>query len=235
MKYFPRNLAMPIQDVMANPREYIIPENLKAIEYLWDMNIMTKQTNDYENEDSWIAIGMLSKENEDIYNEMRNNKIFRDPRTPGILTQYGNGFRIPIKPGTKDTFETFLQLFNQFQVQDVQRDGYMTIDEFYANYTDCWKVIHNPYIDLEPKFEDYENLYTYREARRDFQKNKYPTTPKIRVFDETKATKSLEEYLKEAGFLDCYDAEEKKIFLNKRLYEGHMKYKANNPNQRKKR
>ena len=54
---------------------------------------------------------------------------------------------------------------------------------------------------------------------------RYPNTDKVRVYDETKATKSLEGYLEDAGLLDCYDAEEKKIFFNRRLYEGHMRYK----------
>lgn len=226
MKEFPHYTAMPIQDVMANPSKYIIPENLRSIEYLWNMNILTTQTNDYENNDSFIAIGMLSKENAEVFNEMLNDMEYRKPGCPGMLMQYGNGFIVPVKPGTKDPFEDFLPLFNKLQMQDVQRDGYLTIDEFYSRYTDCWKLIRNPYLGLEPSPYDYkDNIQEFIRVHGEFLRKKYPRTPWIGVYDETKATKSLEEYLADAGLLDCYDAEEQKIFLNRRLYEGHMLYK----------
>ena len=226
MKTFPHYVAMPIADVMNNPEEYIIPENLKAIERLWNMNILTKQTNDYENEDSWIALGMLSMENHQIFYEMYNDHSFHDPSKPGILNEYGVGFRVPVKPGTRDTYDDFLPLLKTLKMQDVQRDGYMTLDEFFSEYTDCWKVIDNPYLELEPKFEDYgDDIVALRRAMREFDLKGYPKGPRIKVYDESKATKGIEEYLYEAGFLDCYDKEEGKVFLNRRLYEGHMRYK----------
>lgn len=219
-------VSMPIQEVMANPEAFIIPENLDAVKYLWSMNIVTQQNNDYENEDSWIAIGMLSKENEEIFTRLRNDEKLQDPSKPGILDHHGRGFRVPVKPGTKKTIEDFLPLFSMLKFQDVQRDGYMTLDEFFARYTDCWKQIDNPYLELEPSPEDYmDNPKEYLKAVQEFYSMRYPNTPKIRVYDETKATKSIEEYLKDAGFLDCYDPEEKKVFLNRTLYEGHMRYK----------
>ena len=232
MKEFPHYVSMPIQEVMANPDQFIIPENLNAIEYLWNMNILTTQTNDYRNEDSWISFGILSKENADLLNEMRNNRAFLNEETPGVLNHHGIGFRVPVVPGTKDTLEDFMPLFNKLQMQDVQRDGYMTLDEFYANYTDCWKEIKNPYLELEPKIEDFGNdFYAYADAAAEFSRKRYPRTQIIRVYDETKATKTLEEYLADAGLLDCYDEEEQKVFLNRRLYEGHMRYKSINPKQ----
>ena len=227
-KEFPHYVSMPIQQVMANPNEYIIPENQRAIEYLWDMNILTTQTNDYENEDSWIALGMLSNENYKILAKMEDNPNLRNDNNPGILKNYGHGIRIPLKPGTKDTFEDFLPLMNLFQMQDVQRDGYMTINEFAANYTNCYKYVDNPYLDLEPDIRNFENPMDYLEALNEFKRMKYPTGRKIPIFDESKATKSIEEYIEEAGFKDCYDAQEQKIFLNRRLYEGHMRYKEMN-------
>ena len=225
MKEFPHYVSMPIEQVMADPDEFIIPENRRAIEYLWDMNIITQQTNDYENEDSWIALGMLSKENDKIITKMRNDMQFSDPQKPGILLHHGLGFRVPVKPGTKDTFDDFKPLFELLSMQDVERDGYMTLDEFYSRYTDCWKQIRNPYLELEPKIENYEDPREWLEASHDYYRKKYPQTPFVRVYDETKATKSLEEYLEAAEFLDCYDPEEQKVFLNRRLYEGHMRYK----------
>ncbi len=232
MKEFPHYVSMPIQKVMAHPDQFIIPENLSAIDYLWNMNILTTQTNDYSNEDSWIALGILSKENAHVLNEMRNDREYLDQDKPGILTQHGVGFRVPVVPGSKDTLEDFMPLFSRFQMQDVQRDGYMNLDEFYANYTNCWKEIKNPYLELDPKFEDFDNdFYAYADAVADFSRKKYPRTAIIRVYDETKATKTLEEYLADAGLLDCYDSEEQKVFLNRRLYEGHMRYKSVYPNK----
>ena len=224
-KEFPHYVTMPIQQVMADPDEYIIPENQRAIEYLWNMNILTTQTNDYENVDSWIALGMLSKENNKILAKMEDNPNLRNDNNPGVLKNYGRGIRIPLKPGTKDTFEDFLPLMNLFQMQDVQRDGYMTIDEFAVNYTDCYTFVDIPYLALEPNFRDFENPMDYVDALIDFDRMKYPKSQHMPIFDESKATKSIEEYIEEAGFGDCYDAEEQKIFLNRRLYEGHMRYK----------
>ncbi len=231
IKEFPHYVSMPIKKVMDNPSEFIIPENIDAIEYLWNMNILTTQTNDYENDDSWIAIGMLSKENSKIFYEMRNNDIFLKDDAPGVLIHHGNGFRVPVKPGSKNTLENFLPLFKMLKFQDIQRDGYMTIDEFFSNYTNCWKVIKNPYLDLEPKLNDFENIDDYIDASFQYHSMRYPNMETIRVFDQEKAVKSIKEYIEEAGFLECYDEEENKIFYNKRLYENHMKYKNSVINQ----
>ena len=177
-------VSVPIKDVMKDPKKYIIPENLAAISYLWDMNILTEQTNNYDNEDSWIAIGMLSEENLKIFSDMYNSKEkWHDESAPGILNHHGWGFRVPVKPGTKDTLEDFLPLFKMLKFQDVQRDGYMTIDEFYSKYTDCYKTIRNPYYDLLYPIDS----ASVREALRVFDIEGYPETPKVRVFDKTKA------------------------------------------------
>ena len=224
MKKFPHYVSMPIQEVMNNPTEYIIPENLKAIEYLWDMNIITTQTNDYENEDSWITFRGLSPENEEIITKLRNDVQWLDESKPGICNHHGVGFRIPIKPGIMDTFPYFKELFKLLKYQDVQKEGYMTIEEFYCNYTDCFKVVKNPYLGQDPKPEDFDSIDEYLKKANEFVRL-YPNTPTIKVFDPSKTKKSLEEYLEENGLLDCYDAEEGKVFYCRRLYEGHIKYK----------
>lgn len=225
METFPFYGSLPIEVVMENPGLYIIPENISAIEYLWNMNILTRQTNDYENDDSWISLGMLSKENEEIFSRLRNDPNYLDQHNAGVLLEYGYGFRVPVKPGTKDPLDEFLPLFSELKMQDVQRDGYMTLDEFYAKYTPCFKVIDNPYLALEPNIDNCSSVDEYREKLNDYKRMRYPDTPTIRVFDETKATKSLQEYLADVGLAGCYDPLEGKIFLNRRLYEGHMRYK----------
>ena len=222
----PSQNIVPIQDVMDDPTRYIIPQNLNAIQFLSYLNILTEQTNDYENDDSWIAIGMLDKENEKQLSKMINNPEYFDLTKPGVLLHHGgHGLRVPIKPGDKDTGEEFLKLFKMFKMQDIQKTGYMTLDEFFANYTNCWKIVKNPYLSMEPKIGEYEDVMEYVDALNEYHRKGYPITPKVKVLDRTKLTKSIPEYIEEAGFLDCYDAEEGKIFLSKKLYEGHMRYK----------
>ena len=225
MEQFPYFVATAIQVVMDHPEKYIIPENLAAINYLWNMNILTEQTNDYSNEDSWIAIGSLSEENEKVFTQIRNNPAYFNESIPGVLTHHGRGFRVPVKPGTRDTLKDFMPLFSLFKLQDVPKEGYMTVEEFYINHTDCFRVVRNPYLKREPKIFEYTNIEEYEKAWKEWANNPYPETPRIRVFDPEKVTKSLEEYLKESGYLGLYDPEEGKVFYNKRLYDGHMKYK----------
>ena len=215
--------SMPIQDVMANIEEFIIPENRAIIEYLWDKNILTKQTNNYENDFSFIQLGELSEENEKLFWEFVNEYSGLDEKTDKMFTLY-KGISIPITPGSEDTFEIFKPLVDLLKYQDVQKDGYMTIDEFYINYTDCYRTIDNPNYNEGPEVEDYPNIEEYIKAYNEYIKTT-ESLPIIKVVDESKITKSLEEYLEENGLLDCYDEEEGKIFYNRRLYEGHMKYK----------
>ena len=230
------NVSNPIAIVMAHIEDFVIPENRRAIEYLWDMNILTTQTNDYDNENSWIAIGNLSEENLKIFYDFANNrrKIPEEMGRIGLLG-YGNGFEVPVKPGTRDTFEDFKPLFAMFKRQDVQKDGYMTVEEFYIKFTDCHKWVDNPeYHPLpEPRRSDYAEARDYYRAMSDHLES-LATIRKVQAFDPTKCVKDLKEYLADAKLLDCYDEEEGKIFYNRRLYEGHMRYKEMMQKEREK-
>lgn len=217
------NTAMPIQDVMANIEEYIIPENRAIIEYLWDKNILTTLTNDYENDFSGVKVGKLSEENEEIFRKMvletqkLDRTIFPTFTSDRVIT-------VPIVPGKEDTFEAFKPLVDLLKDQDVQKDGYMTVDEFYIS-CGCYDIINNPNRNIEePKYEDFPNIHEYKVAVEKYLE--ITRLPRIKVVDESKITKPLEEYLAEKDLLDCYDNEEGKIFYNRRLYEGHMRFKA---------
>ncbi len=221
-------VSMPINEVMDNIEKYVIPENRKIIEYLWDKNILTTQTNNYDNDFSWISLGELSEENNRIFWDIANTVDGDELEVPKFTTY--KAISIPILPGTKDTFEDFKPLVDLLKYQDVQKDGYMTIEEFYINYTDCYKIIDNPHNIKEPQYEDYDSISLYSKAYEEYLKL---STSKIKVVDEEKIIKPLEEYLKDYNLLEYYDNEDGKIFYNKRLYDGHMKYK-NTKNEYKK-
>ncbi len=220
-------LSEPTYKVMDNIETYIIPENRRALEYVWSKNIMTQQTNNYDNVDSWINIGMLSPENSEIFYRIANATMLTPSDQPKIgLVGNGRGFYVPIVPGTMDTFEAFKPLIDVFQMQDVQKDGYMTIEDFYFQYTDCYSYIPNPDYHplLEPKHIEGEDPKEFSRRFEEYVESVL-TPSKLKVVDPLKMTKSLEEYLEDCNLLDYYDREEEKIFYNKRLYDGHMRYK----------
>ena len=218
-------LSTDIASVMEDPDRYIIPENRRAIEYLWNKNILTTQTNNYENDLSFINIGDLSPENERRFWHYYNTGQASNGYEMGVVYG-GKGVQVPIKPGLMDTYEAFKPLIDRLDFQDVQKDGYMTIDDFFLKYTDCWRVVINPNYEpvLPPKASDYSNRLDYYKAYEEYVE-KENVSRKIRVFDENKVTKPLREYLKDFDLLDFYDEEEGKIFYNERLFKGHLRYK----------
>ena len=225
-KTFGHRVAEEVSKVMANIDDYVIPENQRAIEWLWDHNVMTTQTNDYNNKESFISIGKLSEENMQIFNDYSNGRKKLPEGVQGrIGLGYGHGFFVPVVPGDKDPFDEFFKLFSLFKPQDVQKDGYMTIEEFYINCTDCFEWVKNPNYKTEPVRENYKSLDEYYAAFNKYLDSLVDGTPYIKVFAPDKCVKDFKEYLKDAGLADCYDEEEEKVFLNRRIYEGHMRYK----------
>lgn len=221
-----------IDTVMDNPRKYIIEENLRTIEYLWSHNILTKQTNDYDNTFSFVALGKLSQENEEIYMDMSNDEEgYNNRRNNGTTNSYGKSIKVLVVPGTKDPFEDFLPIMKKFKPQDVQADGYISLDNFYANKeSHCCKWIKNVYLEHEPTGHSEEEL----RASMAFRNKNYPNSENIIVYDETKAKMSHIEYLKKHGLDGLYDPDLGRIYYNKRLYDQHMEYKRSHPEEMKK-
>jgi len=216
--------AVDMSEVSGNIDEFIIPENQEACRLLWSKNIFTVMCNNYENENSWITISTLSEENKKLFDELAQEDE-RFGRTWG-----GIGFRVPIKPEPgKSTFEAFKELIDLFPMQDVQKDGYMTEEEFLMYYCDCYKIAPNPEYRrmLEPRIEDYENMDKYTE---DYFKylDMIGVPEGIRIFDETKMTKTTKEYIQESKFANFYDEEEGKVFYSKFYYDAHLRYKKEN-------
>ena len=210
-----------MQLVMNDPEEFIIPENLEACKLLWSKNIFTKMCNNYDNEFSWITISQFSPENQALFDELSlGDKRFG-------LTYGGIGFKIPIVPGKgNDTYEAFKELIDLFAVQDVQKDGCMTAEDFMIYYTDCYKMEYTPeYRELTAHLmspdgdvllynREFEKYMNYMNVRR-----------RIRVFDSSKMTKSIEEYVADSMFADCYDPDNGMIYYNQMYYQAHMRYK----------
>lgn len=204
--------------------EFIIPENQKACQLLWSKNIFTKMCNNYDNVDSWITINLLSSENQELFDALAKVDE-RFGKTWG-----GIGFRVPIQPGVgNDTYEAFKELIDLFPMQDVQKDGYMTVEEFLMGYTNCYRVVPNPeYQPLtKPKQEDYSDMVLYSRAFSAYA-DSVSKPSEIREFDPSKMTKSVEEYVSASKFAGFYDAEEEKVFYNEMYYKAHLKYKELN-------
>jgi len=209
--------------VIKNIDEFIIPENQKACLLLWSKNIFTVMTNNYDNDFSWITISDLSEENE---------KIFADlSKTDNRLghTWGGRGFRINIKPEPgRDTYEEFKELIDQFAYQDVQKEGYITIEEFMRDNTDCYKKIRNPkfkYI-KKPKRQEYDDPSEFSKAFDRYVESTFVPVM-IRVMDETKMIKSFQEYVDDSRYKGLYDPDTNRVYLNKTYYKAHMNYKNN--------
>ena len=210
-----------MKTVMSNPEEFIIPENLEACKLLWSKNIFTKMCNNYDNEYSWITINQFSPENQALFEEFAiGDKRFG-------LTWGGIGFKVPIVPGPgNDAFLAFKELIELFPIQDVQKDGCMTVEEFMIYYTDCYRMEYTPeYKELTSKMmspdgdvllynREFEQYMNYNGVRR-----------RVRVFDPTKMTKPLEYYIAESIFADYYDPDNGMIYYNDMYYNAHMRYK----------
>lgn len=216
--------VVDMYQVMKNPTEFIIPENLEACKLLWSKNIFTKMTNNYDNDYSWITINTFSPDNQELFEFMSTfDKRFG-------LTWGGIGFKIPIKPGEgNDTLEAFRDLIEIFPMQDVQKDGCMDIETFMIYYTDCYSIAYNQeYLDIIRPFmsPDGDVLLYHPELEQHLRAENVRRT--IRVFDPTKMTKTLEEYINESQFAGLYDPDNGKIYYNEMYYQAHLRYKEQN-------
>lgn len=215
--------------VMNNPEEFIIPENLEACKLLWSKNIFTKMTNNYENDYSWITISNLSLENQELFDSLR----LCDKRFG--YTYGGMGFNVPVVPGPgNDTFEAFKEIIDNFQMQDVQKDGCMTTEEFMIYYTDCFKMEYTlEYQELVSRMMSPDgDVLVYNKEFEQFMNNN-SIRRRIRVFDPSKMTKSLEEYIADSMFADYYDPENGMIYYNDMYYQAHMRYKGQQEKKKK--
>lgn len=219
-----RNYRYPyvdIVEVMRNMDVYIIPENREAIKMLWDKNIFTSMTNNYDDNYSWINFRGLSEVNEKIlWNMAKYDKRFG-------YVGHGYGIAVSIIPKVgNDTTEAFRELIDMFEWQDVQRMYYMSEEEFMINCTSCYKIVRNPLKKLvsKPKKKEFSNPVDYAKAYEEYASSM--NVPMfLKVLDESKMNGSISSYIDSSKYCNCYDKEEGKIFLSEELYQRHIRYK----------
>ena len=215
--------AVDMNYVYQTPEEFIIPENLEACKLLWSKNIFTVMCNNYDNEDSWITISTLDESNQKLFDELCESHPENFGQTWG-----GVGITVPIQPAKgRDAFAAFKPLIELFSYQDVQKDGYMSKEEFLNYYCGCYKMVPNPlYEDLpEPVYaEDGDKQEYIKQYAYYCDHHLIPKT--VRVFDETKMEKSFDEYLAESLFAGLYDADNGHVYYNDFYYQAHLKYKG---------
>ena len=102
----------------------------------------------------------------------------------------------------------------------------MTTEEFMIYYTDCYRMEYTPeYKELVAQMMSPDGdvlLYS-----REFEKymNYMNIRRRVRVFDPSKMTKPLEEYIASSMFADYYDPDNGMIYYNDMYYQAHMRYK----------
>lgn len=104
-----------LEDVIANPEEYIIPQCLPACRKLWDKNIETFMVSNNDDSDLYVLLANVSDENMTIFNQMKQH----DPRF--IFDGYRNTIGIAVKDNSEDSMNELLSLTEVFKVQDTFR------------------------------------------------------------------------------------------------------------------
>ena len=209
----------PMEMVEQNPQIYIMEECIPACEELWKKNVYTFMVSDYLNEgECWIevVIDNLSDENKEILFQLSESDIRRRDYHRGCMIFGVN------KVG-KEGQERLLELAQKFQMQDVPYgEAYYTLPEYLIE-RGCYKEEPNPdYIEMQAPWIQQSSpdelgarIIAYDEYLASNQSKKT-----IKVFDSTKVTKPLEDYLSETGAI----YEDGRVYLSDYHYQKHQNY-----------
>ncbi len=128
-----------IEEVVANPDEYIVPECLEACKSFWDKNIFTascSNRDEKKNKDGkvlkYIMVSSLSDENLKIFNQLSKT----NPKSYCALERYEKIYYVIIIPSTDDKQDrdldskALLNLASPFQMQDCL-EGFVSLDDYY--------------------------------------------------------------------------------------------------------
>ena len=115
-----------LEDVMANPEEYIIPQCLPAWRALWDKNIETFMVSNNDDEDLYVLLTNVSDENMAIFNQMKQ----QDPRF--VFDGYRNTIGIAVKGNNDSSMHELQGLTEVFRIQDTLR--FQTAEDFLESY-----------------------------------------------------------------------------------------------------
>lgn len=124
-----------LEEVMANPKEYIIPQCLPACKALWDKNIETFMVSNNDDEDLYVLLTNVSDENMTIFNQMKQ----QDSRF--VFDGYRDTIGIAVKGNNKSSMHELQGLTEVFKIQDTFR--FQTAEDFLESYkyTDGEKTI----------------------------------------------------------------------------------------------
>lgn len=115
-----------LEDVMANPEEYIIPQCLPACRALWDKNIETFMVSNNDDEDLYVLLTHVSDENMATFNQKKK----QDPRF--VFDGYRNTIGIAVKGNNDSSMHELQGLTEVFRIQDTLR--FQTAEDFLESY-----------------------------------------------------------------------------------------------------
>ena len=211
--------CVSIEEVFSNINKYVLPDCQDACTDLWAKNIFTSKYSGQNNPVlRFILIRNLSPENLKIFHKLIN-------RYP--MNYYKDGDLYGIRARTKagNVKEVLSGLTIPLEMQDVL-EGYVTVEQFLMDRYGLKKKVPNPEFikDLKaPDIDEYADKYGFMEAQKKYYYNsKQPEF--LESFDESKRTKSNEEYIQEAGLSSLDDPERGVIYNSEFFKAAHQRY-----------
>lgn len=115
-----------LEEVMANPTEYIIPQCLPACRSLWSKNIETFMVSNNDDNDLYVLLTNVSSENMAVFQELQK----QDPRF--VYDRYRSTVGIAVKGNDNNAMHELESLTEVFRVQDTMR--FKTSEDFLESY-----------------------------------------------------------------------------------------------------
>lgn len=115
-----------LEDVMANPSEFIIPQCLPACRSLWDRNIETFMVSNNDDKDLYVLMHNLSGENKALMNKL----LHADKRF--FFDEYRKTYGIRVKGNDVKAMHELTALVEALQIQDTLR--FQTTKQFLESY-----------------------------------------------------------------------------------------------------
>ena len=185
-----------IEEIMKNPKEYIIPECLEACKKLWSKNIETLMCANYNgNSDLFIVfpgIDSLSDKNQEIFKDNNGNGF--------ILGEEHDNPVIKVAGQTQESALALVELTNKLKVQDVRCCRYQTAEEFLEEYK---------YGDMPVGYTDIDE---------------YGNVSVARQYDPQRIDATLQDALEQTGKAGLYVPSEGRIYESQMFLDWHNRY-----------
>ncbi len=213
-KEVPLELISYLEDPINN-----VPDDLfyKAVLTLWRNNIFTNRS--YVDESGKFAVIELF-ELDDV-----NEKVFNDlVRAEKQKAYYRKGKRLIVVKFDPNWYhnvkQELFQIVSSFKMQ-ILTYGFKTIEEFLRDECGCFTMVENPDYKELPNM----NFGQMMSGELATHFNSSSSEPYIKVYDESKVTKDLREYLQIKGKEDLYLPEKGLIFENTAFMNQYLSYK----------